>query len=87
MTVIYNIKVPVYVYTSKGPERSRKGFPYSKMARDSRSIKGRGFQTVLSRNLVKQDSPFKNAVENYPSLLSLLRKHTCHGKIYKLPLL
>jgi hypothetical protein len=45
------------------PKKCRKETPDSKTARGSRSITGRGFQIVLSRNLVEQAFPSKNAVE------------------------
>ena len=49
--------------TKVGPKTSRKEPPDSVMARDVRSITGRGFQIVLSRRSAEETFPFISAFE------------------------
>jgi hypothetical protein len=57
------VKSPLFAKSSlkAGPKTSRKEPPGSLMARDLRSITGRGFQIFLSRSFVGEVSPFISA--------------------------
>jgi hypothetical protein len=58
----YSTKALLRSALKVGPKTSRKEPPGSVMARDRRSITGRGFRIVLSRSLAEEVFPFISAL-------------------------